>query len=136
MREDERDRLRVLAENELRQLLRIGLLERREAGRGLERAQHAVHDPARAVGAKRAIEHAPRVVDVSARDVVGGDRDLMELVENFLAELRRHRTERRHLLGQPLDLVLGEVLEHFRRELLADEQHHDRGFPDSRGLLW
>ena len=37
VREDQRDRLRVLAEDELRQLLRVGLLERGEAGRRLER---------------------------------------------------------------------------------------------------
>ena len=62
VREDQRDRLRMLAEDELRELLRVGLLERREAGRRLERPLHAVEDAPRAAPAPRVtIEHPARV---------------------------------------------------------------------------
>jgi len=69
------------------------------------------------------------------RHELGRDGGLMEFIQDLLAKVRRHRAERRHLLGKPFDLFLGQMLEDFRRQLLADEEHDDRGLPDPRDDL-
>lgn len=51
----------------------------------------------------------------------------MKLVEDGFAHLRGDLTEVGHFLREPLDLILAEVPEHFRRRVFAEKEHDDGG---------
>src|SRR5690606_20055737 len=110
VREDQRRRLRMLAEEELRQLRRIGALERRKPGARVKRLNDAIDDAARLIGTERSHEHPARLLDAPER-LARGARRLVNLHENLLAELRRYGAERGNLARDRLDLVLAQILE-------------------------
>jgi hypothetical protein len=53
----------------------------------------------------------------------------VELLQNLLALIRGNGSERRHLLGEPLDLGLRQVAEHLGGRLFTEHQGDDGGFP-------
>ncbi len=114
----ERDRLRVLAEDELRQLLGVGLLERREAGRRLQRAHDAVDDPLRRLLAERPHEEPPRVVEVALGDELAATSVWWNSSRTFSLVSCGTEPSDRHLAREPLDLLLRQVAEHLGRSRL------------------
>ena len=88
MRQNQGDRLRMLGKDELGELLRVGFLERRETGVGVERLDDAIENPARLVRPDRFRQEPSRVFDAARRDIFRGGRQLMELVEDLLAQRR------------------------------------------------
>jgi hypothetical protein len=131
VRQDQRNGLGMLAQDELRQLLGVGTLQRVETRRRLKRPLHAIDDALGLLLAQRPLEHAPGVVKVAARGVVGGKCRQRELFEDGLAHLGRDDAQCRHLFGHTLDFVLVQVAEDLRGELLADQHRDDRRLTDA-----
>jgi hypothetical protein len=131
MREDERDRLRMLGKNELRELLRVRLLEGREHERRLERLHEPIEQPFGHLWTERLHEQLLRVVHAASRHVLRRDPHVVELFENLFAGRRAHAAEHRHFPGDLLDLVLLQVLEHLGRGVLSEQEREHRGLADA-----
>ena len=107
MREDQRDRLRMLGQDELRELLRVGLLEGGEADRGLERLHEPIEQPlghladratSPAASARSRRRRARRTPPPAT--CCGTRRGPAS------PDCRAHAAEHRHFAGDLLDLVL------------------------------
>ena len=103
VREDQRDGLRMLVVDELGELLRIGFLQRVEAGQlRAQRLHQPVHQFSGVLRAEGVHEHFLRIVDAALEHVVVGHRHLVELFENALGLIVADGGDARHLVADGL----------------------------------
>ena len=116
MRQDERDRLRVLVLDERREVLGIGLGQKRERLL-VDLVFDGLEDPHRLVVGKSLLQQAPGVDQAALLHVLPGERKVVELLDDGTANLRVHEIDLRDLPRDHLDRVLIEVLQHGSRRV-------------------
>ena len=124
-REHEGDHLRVLAAEDARELVRIGLLHRGEAAR-LDGGLDAADDLDRAVAPDGLVENGQRVGEPARGDVLLGQRHLEEFRGDRGGRRLVHVGQPADLRGEHLDLLLREALEDLGRHVGAQAGEQDR----------
>ena len=132
VREDQRDRLRMLGKDEFRQLLRIGALEREEPRRRPNLRRQPIQNALGRFGALRPIEDAAGVLDAALSGKSVLRRQRIEFVEDSLAGVGGDGAERRQFLDDGLDFFFAKVLAHFARGIFAKRQQKNGGLAGAR----
>ena len=127
MRQNERDHLRVLAVDELGELLRIGLLQRVEGSDvGAQGLDQAVEQPPRRIRAEGADQDLAGVVQAALEHVVVRDGHLVELLEDRFGLFVSDLGDARDLAADFLNLLLVELLENLGAGLVSQD-HQQNG---------
>src|SRR5579862_959824 len=135
MRQNQRDRLRMFIMNELRQLLRIGLLQRVEVDGFVADGLHQlVEDLLRVFRPEGVHQHLARIIDTALHHIVVRDGHLVELFEHAFGFFRRQRLHARDLPADDLDLVVIQFAQNLAGRFVPDHHHQNGDLADSRNL--
>src|SRR5262249_12846482 len=125
---DQRDRLRVLVLNERQQVLRLGLLQKRER-RLPHLRRNLLHDPVGLFRIEALRQQLLRIIQPPLRRPRLRQRQLIELRKHLVPHRLRHVPQRRQLPRHLLDRLGLQLLENQRRRLLVQPQQQNRRLP-------
>ncbi len=122
----------MLGKDEFRQLLRIGALEREEAGRRPDLRGEPIENALGRFGTLRPIENTAGVLHAALSGKSVLRRQRIEFVEDSLAGVGGNGAERRQFLDDGFDFFLVKVLAHFARGIFAERQQKNGGLAGAR----
>ncbi len=136
MRENQRDGLRMLVVNEFRQLLRVGLLQRVEAGQlRSQRLHQPVYQSFGMLRAKGRHQHFLGVIDAALEHVLAGHGHLVELFENGLGLVVADGSDPRDFLADGLHLFFVHLPQNLAADLIPQNDHQNGRLANTgRGL--
>ena len=118
--------------NEFGELLRIGFLERVEAGRfRAQRLHQPVHHFPRAFRSESGDQHLFGEVHTALQHEIARHRHLVELFQYQFGLIVGDAGDARHFVPDGLHFVLVQLTKNFGAGLIAENHHQDRGFANA-----